>query len=127
MRVIEDLEHIHNTIERVSGEPTDADVCNSLTMAVDLLEIGPVLSATIEQRVLTTCGKCGAKAFKESKSGSLYRAAASTFGYDGDGDADHTGSGRETEVLDLARLVMQMVVFRRFQMAKARATPTRFR
>ena len=78
-----------------------AEIDHAMDMALDLLEVGPTLSVSLERQILSTAGKCGGKAFKFYKGLMLQNL----------GETD-TESRRNQERLDTARLIMQLVVFR---------------
>ena len=87
---------------RLNQTLVDAAVIDqAMDMALDLLEVGPVLSVSLERQILSTAGKCGGKAFKFCKGLMLQNA-----------EETNVESRSNQERLDMARLIMQLVVFR---------------
>jgi hypothetical protein len=81
-------------------------------MAVDLLDVAPAFSDSLQRQILATCGKCGGKAFKHSKL--LLRA--------GDSRVGSSSLRYHEEILETSRLIMQTVVFRELQLSKRNLT-----
>lgn len=87
---------------RLNRTPVDvADIDNAMDMALDLLKVGPTLSVSLERQILSTAGKCGGKAFKFCKGLMLQHL-----------EETDVEVRRNQERLDMARLIMQLVVFR---------------
>jgi hypothetical protein len=118
--------HILNQLTKLrtmlQATPTEKDadeVQLAMDMALTLLNIGPSLSLSLERQILSTCGKCGGKAFKYSK-WMLSQCASA--------DSKEQGprflQGRQLMYvenqarMDKAQSIMQMVVFRDLQLNK---------
>lgn len=96
-----------------------ADMEKAMDMAMRLLEVAPTLSVSLERQILSTCGKCGGKAFKYSKflllrglSQPTENVSPSTL------QERQANDNTNQERLNRAQLIMQIVVFRHLQLSK---------
>jgi hypothetical protein len=107
-RVLSDLAHLRSVLGKAPDTIRGNEVREALKMAIDLLEVVPALSAPLEKQILATCGKCGGKVFKHSKS----VLATQKLRMD-------TSLIREYEErLATSRGIMQTVVHRELQLSK---------
>ena len=108
--------------------PTENDskqVEHAMGMALELLQIGPSLSLSLERQILSTCGKCGGKAFKYSK----WMITQSAF-KSGEVANSETCLLQKKEALsikyqghlDMSQCIMQRVVLRDLELAKQHPT-----
>jgi hypothetical protein len=111
-RVLSDLEHLRHVLGTAPDTIQGNDVRKALNMAVDLLDVAPAFSDSLQRQILATCGKCGGKAFKHSKL--LLRA--------GDSRVGSSSLRYHEEILETSRLIMQTVVFRELQLSKRNLT-----
>eukprot|EP00540_Astrosyne_radiata_P015082 CAMPEP_0116838812 /NCGR_PEP_ID=MMETSP0418-20121206/9421_1 /TAXON_ID=1158023 /ORGANISM="Astrosyne radiata, Strain 13vi08-1A" /LENGTH=184 /DNA_ID=CAMNT_0004468857 /DNA_START=120 /DNA_END=674 /DNA_ORIENTATION=- len=123
-RVQHDLTHLRSLLDKPANAVQAEEVQAGLQMALRLIEMGPTLSECLERQILSTCGKCGGKAFKFSKWVLLHRFSSSL-----EDTADTQTRQRELyaqnqQRLDVARLVMQLVVLREFQLSKTSSSPS---
>jgi hypothetical protein len=108
-------------LRKILSQPDShvADMEKAMGMAVRLLEVAPSLSVSLERQILSTCGKCGGKAFKFSKHVLLHGLSQPM-----DGVSPSTLHERKAkdvknqERLSRAQLIMQTVVFRNLQLSK---------
>lgn len=101
------LQELANLRVRLNQNLSDVAAVNqAMETALRLLEVGPALSASLERQILSTVGKTGGKVFKWTKQvlHNLAHAEMSTI-------VPHQ------ERLVMARLIMQIVVFRGLQIA----------
>jgi len=105
--VLQQLTQLRVRLNRSQSDVAGMD--QAMEMALHLLEVGPTLSVSLERQILSTAGKCGGKAFKFSKTLIPQNL--------GEVNASQTAR-RNQERLDMARLIMQIVVFRDLQIAK---------
>jgi hypothetical protein len=87
--------------------PDVAAVNQAMETALHLLEVGPALSVSLERQILSTAGKTGGKVFKWTKNQVLHNLA----------HAEMSTIVPHQERLVMARLIMQVVVFRGLQIA----------
>jgi hypothetical protein len=104
----------------LSRPETDvADMEKAMGMAVYLLEVAPSLSLSLERQILSTCGKCGGKAFKFSKYILVHGLSQTTNGVSlstlQEGQAK---DAKNQERLNRAQLIMQTVIFRNLQLSE---------
>jgi len=105
--------------ETANGYDED-QVQYSMNMALKLLEIGPSLSVSLERQILSTCGKCGGKAFKYSKS-MLLNCQLLDHGKEVGTQLLHERQAmydRNQAQMDMAQCIMKTVVFRDMHLAK---------
>jgi uncharacterized protein YuzB (UPF0349 family) len=96
-----------------------AEMEKAMDMAMRLLEVAPSLSVSIERQILSTCGKCGGKAFKCSKYVLLHGLSQPTNGVSPSALQERQAKDASNqERLDKAQLIMQTVVFRNLQLSK---------
>lgn len=90
----------------------------TMEAALHLLEVGPTLSVSLERQILSTAGKCGGKAYKVSRTRMLEGLSAIPPDDGSLMSATTPQTRRNQERLDMARLIMQIVVFRDLQLSK---------
>lgn len=100
-KILSDLTHLRGVLGREPEAIQGNDVREAMNMALDLLEVAPALSISLERQILSTCGKCGGKVFKYSKW--MLRTQE---------------SHEHQELLDASRFIMQTVVYRELQLSK---------
>lgn len=103
-KILRDLTTLRENICKSPETIQSDDVDGALDMALDLLEVGPALSITLERKVLATAGKCGGKVFKYSK----WML----------GHSRTTASKDFQKRLETSRLIMQTVVCREVQLSQ---------
>lgn len=110
--ILFDLAHLRSLLNREPAAIQGIDVEKALNMALDLLEVGPALSLSLEKQILSTCGKCGGKSFKYSKlmlrSQSDQRQSMESLEF----------CTKHNDKLETSRLIMQTVVYRELQLVK---------
>lgn len=102
-QILSDLAHLRGLLSKEPDAIQGIDVQNALNMSLDLLEVGPALSAPLEKQILSTCGKCGGKSFKYSKWMLLWQQRPD----------ENLCTNLET-----SRLIMQTVVYRELQISE---------
>lgn len=90
--------------------PDVAAVDQAMDTALRLLEVGPTLSVSLERQILSTAGKAGGKVFKWTKHRALQNLEHGLL-------AELSTIAPHQQRLDMARLIMQIVVFRDLQIA----------
>eukprot|EP00542_Grammatophora_oceanica_P020028 CAMPEP_0194027316 /NCGR_PEP_ID=MMETSP0009_2-20130614/1483_1 /TAXON_ID=210454 /ORGANISM="Grammatophora oceanica, Strain CCMP 410" /LENGTH=331 /DNA_ID=CAMNT_0038666343 /DNA_START=74 /DNA_END=1069 /DNA_ORIENTATION=+ len=124
--VLKDVQHLRQLLARNPNHLSSSEVDNAMKMTLDLLDVAPALSVALERQILSTCGKCGGKVFKHSKSMLFHTLAGAAF----PSTTTLTERLREQqeayaknqERLDMSRLIMQTVVFRELQLARTHPT-----
>jgi len=119
-RVLDKLTRLRSLLNKPHESMTNDEVQDSLSLALELLDVAPSMSLSLERQILASCGKCGGKAFKYSKS-----RLANCLAQPVDEDATPSELLRQNRMLtrtefrlDMARLVMQTVVFRNWKLFK---------
>jgi hypothetical protein len=118
--VLDKLTQLRSLLSKPHCTMNNDEVQDSLSLALELLEMAPSMSLSLERQILASCGKCGGKAFKYSKS-----RLAQCLAVPVEDDATPSDLIRQNRMLvrtefrlDMARLVMQTVVFRNWKLFK---------
>ena len=105
------LQELANLRKRLNQNlPDVAAVDQAMDTALRLLEVGPTLSVSLERQILSTAGKAGGKVFKWTKHRALQNLEHGLH-------AEMSTIAPHQQRLDMARLIMQIVVFRDLQIA----------
>ena len=119
-KVLCDLTQLRSMLSETANGYDEDQVQYSMNMALKLLEIGPSLSVSLERQILSTCGKCGGKAFKYSKS-MLLNCQLLDHGKEVGTQLLHERQAmydRNQAQMDMAQCIMKTVVFRDMHLAK---------
>lgn len=114
--VLDQLTQLRVRLNQGQTVPDVASMDRSMDMALQLLEVGPTLSVSLERQILSTAGKCGGSAFKFSKRMMLQSLSQVPQGATLITIVEQSRCNQER--LDMARLIMQIVVFRDLQISK---------
>ena len=94
-----------------------ANMDKAIDTALHLLDVGPTLSVSLERQILSTCGKCGGMAFKLSKC-MVQQSLSHEYSHASSTSLAEQSRRSAQERLDMARLIMQIVVFRDLHISK---------
>jgi len=115
-KILLDMTNLRNTFNKDPYQIPYSKIQEALTTVLELLEISPALSTTLERQVLWTCGKCGGKLFKFCKHilKNNFTLEKSSF------ENGNKPSNKDffQSMLDFSQRVMKTVVYREVQLSK---------
>ena len=124
-QVLCDLTQLRSMLLISPTENDSQQVEHAMEMALKLLQIGPSLSLSLERQILSTCGKCGGKAFKYSK-WMLTQCSSESEKYINVEPRllkkEQALSVENQSRLDTSRCIMQAVVLRDLELTKQQPT-----
>ena len=90
----------------------------AMDMTMRLLDVASTLSVSLERQILSTCGKCGGKAYKYSKFLMLRGLSQPTENVTPSTIQERQANDtKNQEQLERAQLIMQTVIFRNLQLS----------